>query len=100
MRLRFKAPNGNTSELREFPLAAGAMVAQLHETSANYQFSAAVAGFGQLLRGGRYTGEFNYADVLSLAVKSKGNDPFGYRGEFVNLVRTAQALGVPVEGDS
>jgi len=100
VRLRFKTPNGDTSELREFPLQTEAIVAQLSQTSTNYQFSAAVAGFGQLLRGGRYTGDFNYTDVLDLALKSKGNDPFGYRGEFVNLVRTAQALGVPVEGDS
>jgi Ca-activated chloride channel family protein len=55
------------------------------------RFAAAVAGFGQLLRGGRYMGDFSYDDVAELAVGAKGDDPFGYRAEFVNLVRLAKA---------
>ena len=53
-------------------------------------FPVTVAGFGQLLRGDRYTGDFNYDDVANLARKSKGNDEFGYRSEFIRLVRLAE----------
>ena len=42
------------------------------------RFAAAVATFGQLLRGGRYTGEYGYADVVDLAQGARGEDPFGY----------------------
>ena len=52
----------------------------------------AVAGFGQLLRGGQYTGDFSYDNVLNLARSGRGEDPFCYRGEFIALVRLAKSL--------
>jgi len=58
------------------------------------RFSAAVAAFGRLLRGGRYTGEYGYDDVVALAHGARGDDPFGYRNEFVALVRLAESLAV------
>ena len=54
------------------------------------QFSTAVAGFGQLLRGGTFTGPLNYEDVIRQAQAAKGDDPFGYRTEFVQLARKAK----------
>ena len=56
------------------------------------RFAAAVAGFGQLLRGGRHTGNFGYDDVLALARGARGADPHGYRGEFLTLVGLARSL--------
>ena len=53
--------------------------------------AAAVAGFGQLLKGGTYTGDFDYDDVADLAHRSKGEDEFGYRSEFVQLVWLAKS---------
>jgi Ca-activated chloride channel family protein len=55
------------------------------------RFAASVAAFGQMLRGGRYTGGFSYDDVIALANANKGEDSFGYRAEFVNLVRLAKS---------
>jgi Ca-activated chloride channel family protein len=43
------------------------------------------------LRGGRYTGDFGYDDVVALANANKGADEFGYRAEFINLVRLAES---------
>jgi len=68
------------------------MIDALDDTSDSYRFAAAVAGFGQLLRGGRYTETFGFDDVLSLAHAARGQDSSGYRGEFVGLVKTAEAL--------
>ncbi|MFT4585066.1 MAG: Ca-activated chloride channel family protein, partial [Gammaproteobacteria bacterium] len=60
------------------------------------QFATVVAAFGQLLRGGRYTGAYTYDDVVDLAQSSKGQDQFGYRAEFTSLVRLAKsAAGLP-----
>ena len=53
-------------------------------------FAAAVAGFAQLLKGGKYTGAYNYDDVIALAQSNRGQDPYGYRTEFVQLVRKAK----------
>ena len=65
-------------------------------TSQRYQFAASVAAFGQVLRGGKYTGKYNFGDVLKLARQSRGSDPFGYRSEFVQLVNLASTLAQPV----
>ena len=61
-------------------------------TSKDFQFSAAVAGFTQLLKGAKYTNQWQYQDCIDLAIENKGEDHFGYRAEFIQLVRTAQAL--------
>ena len=50
-----------------------------------------MAGFAQLLRGGTYTGTLSYDDVIRQALAARGEDPYGYRTEFVQLVRKAQA---------
>lgn len=54
------------------------------------RFATAVAAFGQLLRGGTYTGAYNYDEVIKLAQAARGNDLFGYRAEFITLVRLAK----------
>ncbi|MGH8679540.1 MAG: YfbK domain-containing protein, partial [Burkholderiales bacterium] len=92
LRLRYKAPDGEVSRLIERPITMSELQLELATTSERYRFAAAVAGFGQLLRGGKYTGQYGYADVLSLAESSRGADPFGYRGEFITLVSLAQTL--------
>jgi Ca-activated chloride channel family protein len=53
-------------------------------------FSTAVAGFAQLLRGGKYTASLSFDDVIRQAEGALGEDPYGYRAEFVQLVRKAQ----------
>jgi Ca-activated chloride channel family protein len=55
-------------------------------------FPAAVAAFGQLLRGGEYMQSFGYDDVIALASANRGGDEFGYRSEFINLVRLAKSV--------
>ena len=67
-------------------------VSDIASTSNNYRFSAAVAGFGQLLRGGEYVGSLDFQAVEQLAVNARGNDSSGYRGEFLNMLRTASVL--------
>ena len=92
VKLRYKNPGEDTSIPLSFPVTRASIVTHIDSTSDNYRFSAAVAAFGQVLRGGEYTGSFGFNDIDSLASNAKGNDPFGYRGAFVNLVHTAHAL--------
>ncbi|MEM9062066.1 MAG: VWA domain-containing protein [Pseudomonadota bacterium] len=87
LKMRYKAPDGDTSKLIERPIT----VADEAAPGAEARFASAVAAFGQLLRGGRYTGAFDYDDVIDLANGAKGSDPYGYRAEFVNLVRLAKS---------
>ena len=92
VKLRYKQPRGESSTLIERPVRSTEIVRDLGETSGHYRFAAAVAGLGQILRGGKYTGEFSYPDVLALARGARGDDPFGYRGEFLQLANLASSL--------
>ncbi|MFK7836734.1 MAG: von Willebrand factor type A domain-containing protein [Sulfitobacter sp.] len=84
LRLRTKAPGAATSDLIETPITA--------DISGSASFATAIAGFGQLLRGGTYVGDWTYADAIALATQTKGDDPYGYRAEAIQLMRLAQSL--------
>lgn len=93
LKLRYKSPGTDSSVLLEQPLVRSAVVDSVDSTTERFRFAAAVAGFGQLLRANQRLGALDHDALLALANAAKGNDPFGYRAEFINLVRTAQALG-------
>jgi Ca-activated chloride channel family protein len=92
LRLRYKHPESEQSILMETPVQKNLIVTDMAKMSKRYQFSASVAGFAQLLRGGQFTQQYTYSDVASMAVASKGIDRYGYRGEFVRLVELANTL--------
>jgi len=96
LKIRYKSPDADTSRLISQPIDRSMVSAALDKAPADARFAAAVAAFGQLLRGDPHTGQFSYDDVIRLAQPVRGDDPFGYRSEFVNLVRlakTARAMG-------
>ena len=92
LKLRYKAPDGEVSQLIERPVLARQIIDDLAQTSDNYRFAAAVAGLGQLLRESEQLSGFDYDQALALGNSARGADPFGYRAEFLNLLRTAQLL--------
>jgi Ca-activated chloride channel homolog len=98
LKLRYKAPRGSKSKLLQTTVADQAVAPA--ETSDNFRFSAAVAAFAMLLRESEFKGSATYAGVVELAEGSRGQDPEGYRTEFIKLVKTAELLspkGKPVE---
>jgi Ca-activated chloride channel family protein len=94
LKLRYKEPDSETSRLIEHPLYRNSMVADLAATSESYRFSASVAWLGQLLRHNNLVADVSYQNVIELAQAARGTDRFGYRSEFINLVRTAEALSL------
>lgn len=64
----------------------------IDQPSDNIRFAAAVAGFGQLLRGGKYMEGWDYAQLLDLARQSRGSDPHGYRSEMLSMIEVARLL--------
>ena len=62
---------------------------------ADARFAAAVAGFGQLLTGSTYLGDWGWDQAIALALEGRGEDAFGYRSEAVSLMRLAKALSAP-----
>ena len=90
LKIRYKQPKSDTSSLITLPITTAMDASGSTDVAAREaRWATAVAGFGQLLKGGKYTGDFAYADVIALAKKAKGEDEFGYRAEFINLARLA-----------
>ncbi len=90
VKLRYKQPDGDTSSKIELPVLDEGKT--LEAASAEFQFSAAVAGFGLLLRDSSYKGTLNWEAVRKLALAGKGTDKLGYRGEFLQLIDKAAGL--------
>ncbi len=89
IKFRYKPPKENKSKLiRHY--APIDQVKKLKESSENFRFSAAVAGFGMLLRDSNYKGNIDLKMVIELAKNALGEDKFGYRTEFLALVERAQ----------
>lgn len=88
LRVRYKPATGGDSRLIERPISK-----EVTQASDDLRFSAAVAAFAQQLKGdGRYTGSMSLKDTAALARSARGDDPFGLRNEFVQLVELAQSL--------
>jgi Ca-activated chloride channel family protein len=91
LRVRYQLPEGGNSRLIERPILKGE-AGKLSAASDDLRFAAAVAAFSQQLKDGRYTGNFSLKDTEALARGARGDDQFGLRGEFVQLVELAQSL--------
>lgn len=95
VRLRHKTPAGNRSQLTERVVSINDDV-PLARANDELRFAAAVAAFGQRLRGGEYLQGFDYADIRRLAAEARGADRHGYRGEFLALVDLAASLAAAI----
>ncbi|MBP2238310.1 Ca-activated chloride channel family protein [Sinorhizobium kostiense] len=92
LKIRYKKPDGDKSELIATPVTEANAVPSLAQAPADVRFSVAVAAFGQKLAGISALADYSFTAVIDLAAGARGADPFGYRGEFVNLVRLAKTL--------
>ncbi|MFT6986626.1 MAG: Ca-activated chloride channel family protein [Psychromonas sp.] len=92
LKLRYKLPEQESSKLIEIAINRADIKESMQATSEDFQFSAAVAGFGQLLRGGKHLSTMDINKIIELAQQGKGTDKHGYRGEFINMVKLADAL--------
>jgi len=89
LKIRYKRPDENTSILMTRPITK-ADEKPFESLSDDIRFANAVAGFAQLLKGSKFTGSLTYDQVIDIANAARGKDEFGYRTEFVNLVRLAK----------
>ena len=91
VKIRYKLPKSDTSRLISTPIDGRLEVRSFEAAPRDARFATAVAGFAELLRGGRYTGSLTYDDVLRIASAARGPDEYGYRAEFVQLVKAAKS---------
>lgn len=92
LKLRYKAIGEQDSQLITYPINREQQLTHLHQASDDFRFAAAVAGFGQLLNQNNYVHDTDYAKLITLAESAMGQDRFGYRHEFVQMLKTASVL--------
>jgi Ca-activated chloride channel family protein len=88
LKIRYKKPDSDTSTLMTRPITA-ADEKPFAELSDDIRFANAVASFAQMLKGSKFVAT-DYDAVIETANQARGKDEFGYRTEFVNLVRLAK----------
>ncbi|MEM9024235.1 MAG: von Willebrand factor type A domain-containing protein, partial [Bacteroidota bacterium] len=94
LKLRYKPETVEESQLLERVVTDAGST--LETSSENFRFSAAVAGYGMLLRQSEHKGTVTYDQVVELAENARSFDPHGDREEFVRLVRDAAMLDQPM----
>jgi len=90
VKIRYKLPKSDGSALISTPVDRSSEHTRFEQAPNEARFATSVAAFGEILRGGRYLGAFAYDDVLRIASAARGDDPFSYRSEFLQLVRVAK----------
>jgi hypothetical protein len=88
-KLQLRTPGNHAQSIERIVTDSGSAFA---EAPQDLKFAAAVAEFGMILRDSEYKGNGTLQQVLEWAQEGKGVDINGYRAEFIELVRKAQAL--------
>ena len=92
LKIRAKTPGETESALTEIPVTMENEAEDFSSVSDDVRFSIAVAAFGQKLRKVYSVLPYGYEAIEKLASDARGEDPFGYRSEFLQLVRLARSL--------
>jgi len=100
VRLRYKRPDQDRSRLIEQPVRLADARADFAGASASTRLAAAVAAFGQQLKGGKYLEGYGYEQIAALARGASSADAGSNLGDFLQLVGLAQGLSARVPGGS
>lgn len=92
IKFRYKELNATTSKLISRPVHNPKHISAFESASSDFRFSATVAEFGEVLRQSKYIETVDYNAMIKHALDAKGADPFGYRSEFIQLLRLASTL--------
>ena len=92
VKLRYKALNASESTLISRPVLLPKQITAFAQASEDFRFSATVAAFGETLRQSHYISGLDYDRLIEHALQAKGADPFGYRSEFIQLLRLVARL--------
>ncbi len=92
LKMRYKLPEASVSQLLEVPVTPSLVYGDIDAVSPDMKFAAAVAAFGQKLKGSKYAAGMSWSDIAMLAQAGRGADESGYRAEFMGLIKTASLL--------
>jgi Ca-activated chloride channel family protein len=90
LKIRYKLPGETKSHLIMRPITDADVVYDFTRLPPDMRFAAAVAGSAQLMRHDPYLKDFDYARAIEIAQSARGDDRFGYRREFIDLLEAAK----------
>ncbi|RLD67595.1 MAG: hypothetical protein DRI84_02000 [Bacteroidetes bacterium] len=90
VKFRYKEPKGKESKLISQSIYLKDI--EIDQISNNLLLSSSVAEFGLLLRDSKHKGSASYSQVLKRAKEASKYDPYGYRSEFIKLVKISKLL--------
>jgi Ca-activated chloride channel family protein len=93
VKLRYKRVNSEKSQLITQAVKVN-QITDFNQQSDDFRFASSVVLFAHLLKQSDYWQHMSYQQVIALAQEAKGKDEFGYRAEFINLVRSSASLQV------
>jgi len=93
VKLRYKPFNSEKSQLITQTVLTN-QITDFNQQSDDFRFASSVVGFAHLLKQSHYWQGMSYQQIIDLALGAKGRDEFGYRAEFINLVRSSASLQV------
>ena len=91
VKLRYKQPEGEASQLRVFPLLDDESTS-FAESDADFRWAASMAEFGMLLRSSRYGGQASWSGLIEQANAAAGAHPDMQREECLQMIRRAAQL--------
>jgi Ca-activated chloride channel family protein len=91
VKLRYKPIDEDKSQLISRPVFINE-ITDFNQQSDDFRFASSVIGFAHLLKQSHYWQDVSYQQIIQLAQETKGLDSFGYRAEFIQLVRTQASL--------
>jgi Ca-activated chloride channel family protein len=99
IRVRYKMPGSDESQLIEMAVDDTYLHREFDAAPQYARFAAAVAAFAQKIKGAPYLADYSYEQIAEVAAAARGDDPYGYRNEFVQLVRLADSAdALPPQG--
>jgi Ca-activated chloride channel family protein len=98
VKIRYKLPKASVSRLISTPIDRSSEVRRFADAPRDARFATGVAAFAEILRGGRYAGSMSLDDVLRMVSAARGEDPFGYRSELIQLVQAASSASPMGQG--
>lgn len=95
--IRYKEPDGDTSQLLSYPVGQDAYTAQ---PSDNFLFASAVAQYGMLLRQSAYSGTATYESILAQLDSREGLLSDDYRIDFRRIVEHTSMIAQLEDGSN
>lgn len=92
LKMRWKDPHGDESQLTSIALTRDHLRSNFKQASTETRFLTAVAAFGQKLRNNPQLSQTSWIEISQWGEQAKGTDPYGYRSEFIKLVKLASSL--------